>query len=153
MSTKTLSGKWTFNESLTFIGWADLDVAGTASQKINFTLPNFSETVYTSFVVSDAGSAIIVNINYGTTASILELYYSTTGWKAETYRIIDFGAEPQEVSAEFYAWFTENATPEFILTARDLYRKINGKPTKLTLYKKLGGKLIPLDEHTKEVKT
>lgn len=39
------------------------------------------------------------------------------------------------------------------LTARDLYRKINGKPTKLTLYKKLGGKLIPLDEHTKEVKT
>jgi hypothetical protein len=39
------------------------------------------------------------------------------------------------------------------LTARDLYRKINGNPTKLTLYKKLGGKLIPLDEHTKEVKT
>jgi hypothetical protein len=42
---------------------------------------------------------------------------------------------------------------ETTLTARDLYRKINGKPTKLTLYKKLGGKLIPLDEHTKEVKT
>lgn len=43
--------------------------------------------------------------------------------------------------------------PVGVLTARDLYRKINGKPTKLTLYKKLGGKLIPLDEHTKEVKT
>lgn len=43
--------------------------------------------------------------------------------------------------------------PVTVLTARDLYRKINGKPTKLTLYKKLGGKLIPLDEHTKEVKT
>lgn len=39
--------------------------------------------------------------------------------------------------------------PETDLTARDLYRKINGKPTNLTLYKKLGGKLIPLDEHTK----
>ena len=43
--------------------------------------------------------------------------------------------------------------PETDLTNIDLYRKINGKPTKLTLYKKLGGKLIPLDEHTKEVKT
>lgn len=43
--------------------------------------------------------------------------------------------------------------PVTTLTARDLYRKINGKPTKLTLYKKVGGKLIPLDEHTKEVKT
>ncbi|MBQ1233657.1 MAG: hypothetical protein IIX86_09010 [Clostridia bacterium] len=43
--------------------------------------------------------------------------------------------------------------PVTTLTARDLYRKINGKPTKLTLYKKLGGKLVPLDEHTKEVKT
>ena len=43
--------------------------------------------------------------------------------------------------------------PVLTLTARDLYRKINGKPTKLTLYKKLGGKLNPLDEHTKEVKT
>lgn len=38
-------------------------------------------------------------------------------------------------------------------TARDLYKVINGKPTKLTLYKKLGGKLVALDEHTKEVKT
>lgn len=47
----------------------------------------------------------------------------------------------------------EPEQPETVLTARDLYRKINGKPTKLTLYKKLGGKLIPLDEHTKEVKT
>lgn len=47
----------------------------------------------------------------------------------------------------------EPETPEPTLTNRDLYRKINGKPTKLTLYKKLGGKLIPLDEHTKEVKT
>lgn len=43
--------------------------------------------------------------------------------------------------------------PVLSLTERDLYRKINGKPTKLTLYKKLGGKLVPLDEHTKEVKT
>ena len=51
----------------------------------------------------------------------------------------DYGEYPEE--------------PEPTLTARDLYRKINGKPTKLTLYKKLGGKLIPLDEHTKEVKT
>lgn len=39
------------------------------------------------------------------------------------------------------------------LTARDLYRKINGKPTKLTLYKKINNKLVALDEHTKEVKT
>lgn len=43
--------------------------------------------------------------------------------------------------------------PVLTQTARDLYRKINGKPTKLTLYKKVGGKLVPLDEHTKEVKT
>lgn len=43
--------------------------------------------------------------------------------------------------------------PEPDLTNIDLYRKINGKSTKLTLYKKLSGKLIPLDEHTKEVKT
>lgn len=51
-------------------------------------------------------------------------------------------------------WFAaSDPVPLTTLTARDLYRKINGKPTKLTLYKKLGGKLVPLDEHTKEVKT
>lgn len=46
---------------------------------------------------------------------------------------------------------TEDTVPT--LTARDLYRKVNGKNVKLTLYKKLNGELIPLDEHTKEVKT
>lgn len=34
------------------------------------------------------------------------------------------------------------------LTARDLYRKINGQHTKLTLYKKVSGELLPLDEYT-----
>lgn len=38
--------------------------------------------------------------------------------------------------------------PVLSLTERDLYRKINGQPTKLTLYKKVGGKLVALDEYT-----
>lgn len=38
--------------------------------------------------------------------------------------------------------------PESALTERDLYRKINGQPTKLTLYKKVSGELVPLDEYT-----
>lgn len=38
--------------------------------------------------------------------------------------------------------------PVLTLTERDLYRKINGQPVKLTLYKKVGGELVPLDEYT-----
>jgi hypothetical protein len=38
--------------------------------------------------------------------------------------------------------------PVLALTERDLYRKINGKPTKLTLYKKVSGELVALDEYT-----
>lgn len=34
------------------------------------------------------------------------------------------------------------------LTERDLYRKINGQPTKLTLYKKVSGELVALDEYS-----
>ncbi len=43
--------------------------------------------------------------------------------------------------------------PVPVLTARDLYRKVNGNLVKLTLYKKVGGELVKVDEHTKEVKT
>lgn len=43
----------------------------------------------------------------------------------------------------------EPEQPETDLTNIDLYRKINGKPTKLTLYKKLGGNLVKVDEYAK----
>lgn len=74
-----------------------------------------------------------------------DLYTRTVGTyslKVERIAIEGYEDEPEP-----------DPEPDTTLTARDLYRKINGKPTKLTLYKKLGGKLIPLDEHTKEVKT
>lgn len=42
----------------------------------------------------------------------------------------------------------DEPVPVPTLTERDLYRKINGQPTKLTLYKKVGGELVALDEYT-----
>jgi hypothetical protein len=38
--------------------------------------------------------------------------------------------------------------PVLALTDSDLYRKINGQPTKLTLYKKVSDKLVALDEYS-----
>lgn len=41
--------------------------------------------------------------------------YDSNGWRIADYgegvKIVDFGAEPQTVSADFYEWFTANAKP------------------------------------------
>lgn len=42
----------------------------------------------------------------------------------------------------------EPEQPETDLTARDLYRKINGQFVMHTLYKKVDGELVKVDEHT-----
>ena len=35
--------------------------------------------------------------------------YGGTHWRDTAYRTVDFGDEPQVVSAKFYFWFTGNA--------------------------------------------
>lgn len=121
----------------------------------------------TAVVVSPSGMTLqhpngmtTNNFNYGATQQIRS--------GAETWGDISYGTVNGYTGTAFWANFDiyDNEGTLFLaasdpvpvggvptLTARDLYRKINGKPTKLTLYKKVGGKLIPLDEHTKEVNT
>lgn len=78
-----------------------------------------------------------------------------TGWKASLsltvtmFKWVNYDVLNDTDGSVYLA--ASDPVPVTVLTARDLYKIINGKPTKLTLYKKLGGKLIPLDEHTKEV--
>lgn len=59
---------------------------------------------------------------------------------------VPVGGEPEE--PEQPETPEEPEQPETDLTNIDLYRKINGKPTRLTLYKNVEGELVKVDEHT-----
>ena len=158
----TLRGVWIFNETLSqpIDESPTYDGAVYMSAKVPF-VSDSTNHVYMA-LYGDADDPVVCsylsfaeNWSLGGKKDVYHFYSENNdkalGWQDEAYRTVDFGTEPQEVSAEFYAWFTENATPEFTLTARDLYRKINGKPTKLTLYKKINGELKQIQLNEEEI--
>ena len=127
-----LSGVWTFNSSLTHTGWA----SGTEqkSESINFK-GVISEGAYTeartSFDYLPAGSLTnraidnaadceMVVINNSTLYGLYHfdhgadscggITFASGDTANSAYSTVDFGSTPQEVSQEFYDWFTANAT-------------------------------------------
>lgn len=102
----TIKGKWLFNEM------PSLPNDGI-SQFITFDLVNAAEETVTAYkiVVGNKFGVVSVAFSYYEDGSSPTLvYYATNGWTDQTYRTIDFGTTEQEVSDEFYTWFTTNAT-------------------------------------------
>ncbi len=96
----TIKGKWWFHQTL-------IEPGSVLAQAICFQLENGQ-----SFTQIDPVSSSYVEYSTaGSTVDTVGAYaYGTSTWAYEVYRKIDFGDTEQEVSAEFYAWFTVNAT-------------------------------------------
>lgn len=95
----TVKGVWVFNSHLK----QPLTSFGTCY--VNFKSKDNPYT-YLS-IVSDS------SLYYRTSDGGSYVYsFGTDTWTEEVYRIIDFGTTPQEVSASFYTWLTENATQQ-----------------------------------------
>lgn len=94
----TVKGVWVFNSHLK----QPLTSFGTCY--VNFKSKDNPYT-YLS-IVSDS------SLYYRTSDGGSYVYsFGTDTWTEEVYRIIDFGTTPQEVSASFYIWLTDNAAP------------------------------------------
>ena len=114
----TLSGIWTFNESVKMTGWANL--ADATKEYVNYTTYKDADNLlynYIGFNLQHYGE--YNNLQFLKTSITADMRYVWTkpssatyglGWIYDKSRIIDFGEVEQTVSDKFYAWFTANAT-------------------------------------------
>ena len=118
----TLSGTWQFNDTIT--SPKDLFV----SESISFTYEGMINTdIYVGMYCEDDRSDdwILINYMYIDTALSNQPTYShevyCDRWHNTNYQTLNFGFEPQEVSKEFYEWFTANATKINIIPEGGVY--------------------------------
>lgn len=114
----TLSGIWTFNESVKMTGWANL--ADATKEYVNYTAyQNADNLLYNYIGFNLQHYREYDNLQFLKTSITADMMYvwakpsSATyglGWIYDKSRIIDFGEVEQTVSDEFYTWFTANAT-------------------------------------------
>ena len=98
-----VKGKWIFNTTLTDAGTEGSVVSG---QTVSFTS---NGGVFDRIIPLSGYQSVMTysNIEYS-----YSVYTHSDGWTNEAFKVIDFDATEQEVSAEFYAWLTKNAAPE-----------------------------------------
>lgn len=110
----TISGKWYFNETITFSPFGNLPSKGTASYyPVNFTFTKNGETI----TCNKFGIYVPDLFTYQYEFWYLEpsnnytLTYTTESkqWSNEEYRYVDFGNSPQTVTANVYNAITQNA--------------------------------------------
>ena len=114
-----INGTWQFNENKLYsIIYDGVNTEGIV-QNINFvsngteftkiqtsiSLKKIGGNGYLYYVNTDGNVTIRTEV-YGPGNSLEQ----SAQWSNDAYRIIDFGSEPQNVSKEFYEWFTANAT-------------------------------------------
>ena len=99
---KTLKGKWYWKESIDFSA-----LKSYTEQSVNFTSDGMT---YISLGLHPQEAYIFYGFLNGTQTQYDAPKYQDGTWSESTYRTIDFGTEPQEVSDEFYAFLTANAT-------------------------------------------
>lgn len=102
-----LAGIWLLNEVI-------IPPAQEIKQAIIYTTPeqpnsNFSEGTKIGFL--DDGRVYFYYRSLSS-SSVSSPVYVNDAWQKQGWRTIDFGATPQEVSPEFYAQFTANATKQ-----------------------------------------
>ena len=108
-----LSGTWVFNDTLTELT--------TGTYNISFEC-NGQDNKYFEFSTSSGMYDEILCFTYGGSTNGYDdnyQYYfgedpwvtgnASIGWQNDVYKTVNFGSEPQEVSQEFYEWFTANA--------------------------------------------
>lgn len=95
-----LSGTWIINDALSLTD-------ETFNENIEFISSYHN---YSRFAVNDTGIYYETDANSsGYENMIYDTQKSYTPFKENLYRIVDFGSTNQEVSEEFYVWFTANS--------------------------------------------
>ena len=103
----TVKGVWVFNDTV------DID-SMPFSTHVNFN--SYASNEYGEFTTLYGFSCIstrhTVNYLFDLDGGLYQttVYEETTGWNDVRSKVVDFGSTEQEVSDEFYAWFTANAT-------------------------------------------
>jgi hypothetical protein len=131
-TTYTLSGRWVFKNTLTQTGWAS--GTDTKYQLINYTFHPYGdnnavlERNVMQYGYQEMYKCTFLSLhNGGATFDHTRSYYhwfhngncsaaynDGSGWNDSFNNpTVDFGNESQEVSEEFYNWFTANATQTF----------------------------------------
>lgn len=101
--TPTVSGVWKFN--------ADIAVDGGAWYTANFTCDGVAYVAMSDKAKETSGQHDM-RLKYIKADGTCIRVHNSEEWIDAKYRTIDFGSTPQEVSAEFYAWLTANATKQ-----------------------------------------
>lgn len=100
-----LSGVWKFNETLDFSG-----VDTNTIFDVPFSCEGYGLT-FDGFGFDKAGGTYMLVYKHSD-KNENRSPYSYGSWISESRRYVDFGTTPQEVSPEFYEWFTANATKQ-----------------------------------------
>jgi len=110
---RTLCGRWVFNSSVASCN------AYAGASGIPFSYQYTEDGMWgsaTGFVITSSISYDKEMVGYFSdmngTSHVVVRDPETKLWVKDIYRNIDFGEEPITVSAEFYAWFTANATKQ-----------------------------------------
>ena len=93
----TVSGVWVFGEGAPYTDGEQID------QSVNFVC----DGINCNFI-----SAQENGLDFQPIGTEIDNYVYDSMWIEEAYRTVDFGTTPQEVSEEFYAWFTANAVKQ-----------------------------------------
>lgn len=129
----SLSGTWQFNDTITPYNPSKGNILSMSSESIRQNIHFISNgKTYTRMIVYSYNEFLVIwgKEKYTTIMQYSEggtpnaVYYkkrepdgigwgSTYFWHNEnpSYKIVDFGTIQQPVSADFYNWFTQNATP------------------------------------------
>lgn len=109
-----IRGVWKLNDELVKPAPKDgqADASGAFDQEIEFMAngETFDHLQWRYWAVVNDEE---LNIASSIRRKMVYLYASLKGgWKTKDYMTLDFGDIPQEVSKEFYEWFTLNATQQ-----------------------------------------
>lgn len=107
----TIKGVWIFNETLSSKLPSDALVIFTSNNTEYFRMIDS----YNSY----NGDMLVYEKTSGNGAPVY--FFSDGRWAQEAYRTVDFGETEQEVSEEFYEWFTANATEQIADVLYSIY--------------------------------
>ena len=111
----SISGIWQFNDTITQIVPKPSSYGKDICQNVYFVCGPYSCSGF-SYIYDQYKFALAYAD--ATVASYPSYVYTVgggnweKGWSQDMFRTIDFGLAKQEVSDDFYTWFTANATPQ-----------------------------------------
>ncbi len=109
-----ISGTWKFNDTVTLQNVEqDIEYSVGANGPKYYRIEVFSSvepktTSYIEYINPNATGGSVSESKF----RIYTLYNGNSSWSTGNYETINFGTAPQEVSEEFYNWFTSNATQQ-----------------------------------------